>query len=168
MRPRVTEELMSENTIERTETAFEFQGRQALGAAKNLIAAMKSTHADRLTWQPKAEEASQTRNVFEQVGECIRVNRMMAMRLSDDMSELPEAADPTTVEEAEAQLLDSAQAFADAIKKLDGSVMDRMYDVWNGLPGRVLLTLPVANMYYHMGQINMIQLLYGDTEFHFA
>lgn len=151
------------------ESAFEFQARQAIGAAKNLAHAVKMTQAERLEWEPKCGEESSTRSVLDQVVECVRVNRRIASWLAGDFGELSEPAPIGDADEAQVQLMASAQTLSDTIRVLDNDVLDREIETaWGPMKGRVLMTIPVANMYYHMGQINFIQRLYGDAEDHFT
>lgn len=70
-------------------------------------------------------------------------------------------------EDAMKDLVASAEELATTIEHLDDSALLRTYETGLGpVKGKFLLEMPVNNMYYHGGQLNLIQLLYGDPEFH--
>jgi hypothetical protein len=100
--------------------------------------------------------------------ECIRVNRRMARWLRGDHSELPAAVPLVNAAQIETELMASADELAETIRGLDAADIDRHYETaWGTLSGRELMVIPLANMYYHGGQVNYIQTLYGDTDFKF-
>ena len=46
-------------------------------------------------------------------------------------------------------------------------MMGKLYDLPFGqFPGSFCITVPAWNMIYHCGQVNYVQLLYGDDVFH--
>ncbi len=155
------------DTIERAETAFEFQANIAQRAAKLLAHSLQNTQEDKLNWRPSCDESSKTRTVMEQVIECIRVNfRIGASLKGADAGDMAE--EPTSIEEAVDQLLESGEYLSSAIRVQDYSLFERTFETPMGkLDGRTMITLPVANMYYHFGQISQIQLLYGDDNYYF-
>lgn len=146
-------------------TLFEWQGLMVERAANTLAHFVSQTKPDRLTWKPSADSSSDTRDIMDQVNECIRVNRVTAAILRDETAVPPE---PLAERDALIQALrDSGKELADAICKLDDGARDRIYETprMGSLRGAILMELPAANMHYHAGQVNYIQLLYGDTEF---
>ena len=149
-------------------TVFEFQGRKIERMAASLAHFVSATAADKLDWRPATDASSQTRSVLEQVAECVQVNRYTAALLR---GEAPEFSSLTVTlsdgEDAQQHLLDSGHEFAQAVRGLDESALARTYAHWRGsLSGEVLIEAPYRNMAYHAGQVNMIQLLCGDAEFH--
>ena len=65
-------------------------------------------------------------------------------------------------------LIESSGALADAVAKGGEERLAQEYEVPFGkFTGWFLAEISLANMHYHAGQINYIQLLYGDKEFHF-
>ena len=150
-------------------TIAEWQAHQTVKAAKILSHFVESTPEDRRKWQPKADEASDVRSILEILGECIFANRRIRCYFLGEEPPAPPANFDTfsSVAEGTEQLQDSAEAVAAEIAKLKSDDLMRMIKTHRGpLPAAVAMQLPLRNMTYHMGQINMIQLLYGDKEFH--
>ncbi len=70
---------------------------------------------------------------------------------------------------AQTELRKSAAEVAAAIRALPDEALTRNYTMQlMTLSGEVLIDMPYRNMTYHGGQINLIQLLLGDKEFHMA
>ena len=68
--------------------------------------------------------------------------------------------------EAGQMLIASAKELADAVRGLSDDDLMREYISRRGpMPGYLLMEVPLRNMHYHGGQMNMLQLCYGDTEF---
>jgi hypothetical protein len=162
---------MSSDLLQRIESTSlaAWQARLIEKSATILATFVESTREDRLRWQPSVEENSKTRSVLEQVGECIFANR----RFSAILSGQPVPTAPAVWDEfvdgadAVAKLKESAAALSMLVAKMDSEALARDYPTHRGpMPGILAIQFPVRNMTYHMGQINMIQLLYGDTEFH--
>ncbi len=150
-------------------TVVAFQARQIEKAAKIMAHFVESTREDRLRWRPSTEPGSQTRSVMELVGECIFANRRFLSFLhGGPIIKSPENLDLyESVNEATSALKVSADELAAEIRKLQAQDLDRVITTHRGpMPLALAIQFPLRNMTYHMGQINMIQLLYGDTEFH--
>ena len=146
-----------------------WQARLIVKSAAILADFVKSTREDRLRWQPSIDENSKTRSVLEQVGECIFANeRFCQILLGDAPPRPPENWDTFEgAEDAVQKLVESANRLAELVGAMDSAALARDYQTHRGaMPGALAIQFPVRNMTYHMGQINMIQLLYGDTEFH--
>jgi hypothetical protein len=61
----------------------------------------------------------------------------------------------------------SGTELAAAIRSLNEESLTTAYPHWRGpIVGESMLEVAYRNMAYHAGQVNMIQLLSGDTEFH--
>ncbi len=152
-----------------TTTIAQWQARQIEKAASILAKFVESTHEDKLTWRPATGEHSVTRSVLEQVAECVFVHHRFQCILRDEpLPTPPESFDRfRSAPEAIKELKDSAKALAELVRTMDTAALARDYNSHRGpMPGAMIIQFPIRNMTYHMGQINMIQLLYGDAEFH--
>jgi len=149
-------------------TVFDWQAQQTEQAAKMLAHTLKHTEADRLAWKPSADAKSETRSAMEQVHECIRVNASVAARLQGGEAPAGGDAYPEDAEGAGRKLVQGASSLAEVIRRLRPEVLETMFPSPMGeFPGAFMISLPASNMMYHVGQINYIQTLYGDTEFRF-
>ncbi|MHB8635411.1 MAG: DinB family protein [Fimbriimonadaceae bacterium] len=162
---------MSSDLQQRLEstTLAQWQARQIEKAAHILSVFVESTPEDKLRWRPMADEKSNTRSVLDQVGECVFANnRFRSIFSGDPLPTPPDNFDTfSSGADATAQLKASANALANLIREMDSAALAKEYNTHRGpLPGAFVMQLPLRNMTYHMGQVNMIQLLYGDTEFH--
>lgn len=149
-------------------TVFEWQARVTERAAKSLAHYVETTSADRLDWAPVMDNSTDTRSVFELVFECCRLNRKVADVLKGTA---PAKSEPShtyrTAREAMDDIHASSAQLAAAIRGLTDECVEKTYTTGLGpVPGAILLEMPASNMQYHSGQINLIQLLYGDPEFH--
>ncbi len=145
---------------------FEWQGQATESASKRLAHFVRTTREDWLEKCPKAEVASETRSIMDQVSECIRVNRRFTAML-EGCEVVPDDTVWTDPEEACSLLADSASRLAAVIAKQDDSVLGKIFDLSFGqFPGAAVISIPAWNMIYHAGQVNYVQRLYGDIEFH--
>jgi len=161
-------DLAMETTISEM-TLAAWQARQIEKAARILGHFVESTKEDRLRWRPATEDASKTRSALEQLGECVFANtRFRCFLRGETPPPAPESFDGFgSVREARQALESSADALAAEIRKLESGDMMREVQTHRGaMPVALAIQFPLRNMIYHMGQINMIQLLYGDAEFH--
>ena len=145
---------------------FEWQGQSTEAASKRLAHFVKTTREDWLENCPKCDDASNTRSVMDVVSECIRVNcRFTALLEGQAFAE--DDTIWTDPDEACSLLIDSASQVGSAIAKQDDSVLGKTFELPFGtFPGAVIISIPAWNMIYHAGQINYVQRLYGDIEFH--
>lgn len=139
-------------------------------AGRLLAHFLETTPEDRRNWIPVVEGAAGLRSIHDQVSECIHVNRMVAELLSGQEPQWrnPIEAERPWTDDADAGelLIGSADALAEAVRSLSDDDLAREFRTRRGtMPGHVALELPYRNMHYHGGQINLLQLLYGDTEF---
>ncbi len=152
-------------------TVQEWQAEATERAARMLAHWMETTAADRLDWHPAVEDRSQARSVLEVVWECVNANRRLAATLQGQPAPQGAAGGtprPDSVDEINQQLLSSARDLAEVIRRLDDAALERTYQLGPGtVTGAFLVQLPASHMAYHGGQVNYIQSLYGDTEFHF-
>ena len=132
---------------------------------------VETTAPEKLTWQPMVEGSAATRSILEQIGECVGVNLIFAALLRGEGAGAPPGAYPvpqlTNASEAREQLIASTSALADAVRVLDDDGLTRTFQTRRGATtGKNLMIAAYRNMAYHLGQINLIQLLAGDAEFH--
>jgi hypothetical protein len=152
-------------------TVQEYVARQTERMAESLAHFIGSTKEDRLNWQPPSEGSEPCRSAYQQIGECVQVNRRLAMLLRGEP--MP-SGPPQTAEipfagpqEAQEQLRASAKEMADAIRALPDDGLAREFPHPRGvMRGENFILTAYRNMAYHAGQINYIQTLYGDAEFH--
>lgn len=147
----------------------QWQARQIVKASKFLVKFVDSTREDKLRWRPATDESSITRSVLEQAGECIYANvRFRHVLLGEAPPPPPTEWDCfSSAAEAISQIRDSADRLAEVIGAMDNEALAKEYVTHRGpMPGALAIQFPLRNMTYHMGQINMIQLLYGDKDFH--
>ncbi|MBV9865553.1 MAG: hypothetical protein JO316_09400 [Abitibacteriaceae bacterium] len=153
-------------------TIFEFQAHKIERIAAALAHFVATTPPERLDWCPATDANSHTRSILAMVVECVQINRYTAALLRGETPEAPPAegaipADLSTAEGAQQQLLASGHELATAVAALDETALTHLYPHWRGpIVGAVLIESPYRNMAYHAGQVNLIQLLAGDTEFH--
>lgn len=139
-------------------------------AGRTLAHFLETTPEERRNWTPVVEGAAGLRSILDQVSECVHVNRMVAELLAGQEPQWRnpiEARRPWTDDADAAELLiGSADALADAVRAMSDEDLERGYATRRGtMPGHLVIELPYRNMHYHGGQINLLQLLYGDTEF---
>lgn len=149
-------------------TVFEWQAKMIEGAAAGVVHWMGTTRQDKLDWCPSAEPDSNTRSVVQVVQECVGANRRIASLLRGESEPAAQPEPSSNQQELGEQLTQSAHELAQAVRSLDDSALDRIYQTpFGAKPGAAVIQMPVFNMVYHSGQINYIQRLYGDTEFSF-
>ena len=147
----------------------EYMAIQIERTADSLAHFIGTTHEDKLQWQPQTEGSAPTRSVLEQVAECVVVNRMIAAGLRGDaMPATPYSSLVlTTAAEAQEQLRASGAELAAAVRTLTEADLEKLYQHPRGqFLGANLIMMPLRNMAYHAGQVNLIQMLAGDPEFH--
>ncbi len=152
-------------------TVFEFQAGRIETTAELLAHALATTPPDKQDWRPTLPGAAPTRSALEQVGECVIVNRYFAALLRGESPEGNPLGQGVPVfalaDDAGAELLASARELADAVRALPDDALQGTVAHWRGpLPVTRALDAPNRNMAYHAGQINFIQLLAGDSEYH--
>lgn len=149
----------------------EYLANQTERIAAGLANFISTTNPDKLNWKPELPGSKGTRSVLEQVSECVQVNLMMAKLFrgesvtatSGGMPVL-EFSDTAAAKEA---LIESAAEFASVIRNLDETALEKTYSHPRGeILGQNMMLMALRNMAYHAGQINLIQMLDGDAEFH--
>ena len=151
--------------------AQEYMAEQIERMGPILAHFVEETAPDKLTWQPALEGSAPTRSVLEQIGECVGVNLVFAALLRGEGGGAPLGAYPimkiTNAQEAREQLIAATRALAEAVRALDDEGLTRTFQTRRGqTTGKNLMMAAYRNMAYHLGQINLIQLLAGDAAFH--
>lgn len=153
-------------------TVFEFQATKIERIAVSLSQFLASTCPDKLDWHPPIEGAD-TRTIYEMIGECVQTNLncAAALRASETAPHTSRTDPPemhfSSPEDAGQALIDSARELAAAVRAMHETDLDREFSHWSGdIRGEIYIEAPYRNMAYHAGQINYIQTLYGDREFH--
>jgi hypothetical protein len=151
-------------------TVQEFQAGCIERAGRTVAFFLETTLPERRDWKPAVEGAAGMRSALDMVGECILLNRTTADILrggsppTTSPIHLPRPfADPA---EAGPMLEESARELANVVRSMTDADLTREFVSRRGpMPGANLIEVPLRNMYYHGGQINQLQLMYGDTEY---
>lgn len=151
-------------------TVQEFQAEKIEGAAKQLAFWLGAMPEDKQSWVPAIEGAVGLRTARDQVAECAAANRLFTTILK---GEKPTPFHPfeikskyASLEEAQQDLIASASECAAVIRGLSDEDLAREYPLRWPMTGYQVIEFPYRNMTYHGGQLNLLQLLYGDSEFH--
>lgn len=152
-------------------TVQEFQARRVEGIGRALAHFTATTAEEKLDWHPSVTNGASARSVYDQVAECIQVNRYFAATLRGETVSPPQSGEAAIVfestQEAQRRLIESADELAAAIRALPDESLTAAYTVRRGeVTGEKLLEMGYRNMAYHAGQVNYIQVLAGDTAFH--
>lgn len=152
-------------------TAQEFMAEQIERMGESLASFIETTDAAKRPWKPEIAGSAPTRSALEQAGECIATNRYFAALLRGEQVDMPAGGAKAVVlqdaEEARTLLMESSTELAAAVRAMDDASLDQPYGHWRGpVAGKKLMIGAYRNMAYHAGQINLIQILSGDAEFH--
>lgn len=147
-------------------TIQEYVAEQTERIAAALADFVGTTDPACLGWEPALEGSGQTRSVLDQIAECVSVNSLFAALLRGTV--VPEDTPaPQNAAEAQAQIVASAGELAAAICAVpDEALEDSLETPRGAVLVKNLVLASYRNMAYHAGQINFIQMLAGDTEFH--
>ena len=153
-------------TKDGVQAIYDWQAQTCEQIAGALAHWLKTTNPDKLDWCPEVK--GKGRSAYEQVYECAGVNRRFAAILKgEEAGQRPEKHTYASADQAADDLTASAKELANAIRNLDSEALTRKYNSPFGeVPGAVIIGIPTFNMNYHGGQVNFIQLLDGDPEFH--
>ncbi|WP_395145912.1 DinB family protein [Armatimonas sp.] len=151
-------------------TVQEFQAEKIEGSAKLLAFWLGSMPEDKQSWVPDVSGSAGLRTAREQVAECAAANRFFAALLKGEKPPLfrpfEVKSEYTSLEAAEQDLITSAAECAAVIRGMSDADLEKEYRLRRSMTGYQIIDFPYRNMAYHAGQINQLQLLYGDTEFH--
>lgn len=153
-------------------TVQEWQAKIIGRAAEAVGVWIETTPDDKLGWVPPVEGAAGIRTVYQQIEEMEGVNLGIAAQLSGQSA--GEAghgeSDNSITSKAQAvqRLKASASRLAAVVRDMPDSAFVQTYDMgFAKMSGAVMIELAANNMMYHGGQINYLQMLAGDKEFHF-
>ncbi len=139
---------------------------------KGLFHSARSMPEDKLEWVPLGE----ARTALDQVQECA-IAPLIYLRVIDphgtkgvaDYQKARELRkELSTLEQCEAAANENCRLFCDQVLSLsDDDLMREVTMPW-GAPGTVLqaASIPSWNFTYHLGAVNQIQRMYGDTDMH--
>ena len=167
-------------------TVQEFQADKIEGAAKLLAFWLGAMPEDKQSWVPEVAGAAGLRTAREQVAECAAANRFFTALLKGEKPALfrpfEVKSEYTTLEEAQQDLIvngpggrgERVQIGKRRKRRRGGYTSGQTW--FEGLipqlrrqyrmTGYQVIEFPYRNMTYHGGQLNQLQLLYGDAEFH--
>jgi len=153
-------------------TVQQWQARIIERGGEALAYWVETTPDDKLGWVPPLEGSVGIRTVYQQVEEISGINAAMAGLLRGETKDpaAEEKGDGSISSKAQAveRLNESARTLAAAVRDMPDSAFTQIYDTgWAKLSGAVLIELAANNMHYHAGQVNYVQMLAGDKEFHF-
>lgn len=142
-------------------------------ACEGLIRNVKAMPAERHGWEPSAH----SRSAHNMLWECAVVNDRFARFLKGEPAEpitiqgLGEmwAADPAAdVETLITDLRSATASLCESILALEDDQFAEEVELGpdSPLPKKMLMWMGLRNMWYHLGQVNYIQSLYGDREMH--
>jgi len=153
-------------TNEAVKAIYDWQAQNMERIAGALAHWIKTTNPAKLDWCPELK--GKGRSAYAQVFECAGVNRRFAAILKGQTSAPgPETHNYASPDQAAEDLIVSAKDLASTVRSLDEEALTRKYNSPFGeVPGAVMISVPMFNMNYHAGQVNFIQLLDGDAEFH--
>ena len=151
-------------------TVQEFQAEKIEGAAKLLAFWLGAMPEDKQSWVPEVTGAAGLRTARELVAECAAANRFFAALLKGEKPALFRPfeikSEYASLEAAQQDLIASATECAAVIRGMSDEDLEREYRLRWHMTGYQVIEFPYRNMSYHGGQVNQLQLLYGDTEFH--
>ncbi len=140
---------------------------QTLRMAENYCHFITYTQPDRLDWRPDLAGSARMRSILEQVAECVDVNYKIAALLRGEELPTTETATFAAGPAACDSIMASSQALAQAIGALSVEDLEKTFQHPRAaMLGKNVILMPMRNMGYHIGQLNQIQMLYGDAEFH--
>lgn len=145
--------------------------RVTLRARDDLIRAARAIPSENHMWRP----SDLAHNVVEIVAHCAAANQFFAavitgapipFRTQEEREAAVQACD--TLDKAEAFLNQSVTAVCDAIVSMpEDRLHEQMVMPWGErMTVAQGLLSPSFHMQYHEGQINFIQVLLGDTDYH--
>ncbi len=149
-------------------TAQQFMAEHVERMGHSVAHFIASTDPKLLDQHLETKGSEPARSILELVAECAAANRYFAALLNGGthgQPTIPEFANP---DEASHEIIASANVLADAIRSAHDEAFEQEFQHWSRGPlsGKILMMGAYRNMAYHSGQINFIQILAGDQEFH--
>jgi hypothetical protein len=144
-------------------TICKYLAEEARGNGRLLSYCLESTNCDK-AWKPSVKGSG--RSMLEQADECAKLNHMVAAMLRGQQPSGGEGPLITDATQAANAVMASANDLANALEGMQDAELDKMVQLPFGTyPARFAAGISNANMIYHWGQINYIELLDGDAEF---
>ena len=148
-------------------TAQQFMAEHVERMGHSMADYVGSTDPVYLTSGIETKGGEPTRSVLELVSECVLVNHYFAGLLKGENPPKPGALTFANAKDAQDQIIASATVLADAMRHSADGVFEHEFPHWRGpMSGRIIMMGAYRNMAYHCGQINFVQILGGDHEFH--
>ncbi len=142
-------------------------------AADAIIRNFKAMPEDRRNWQPTPG----ARSALNQLWEIGIVNEQFAQFLTgtateplsfEKLGKLWASECPDSAEVLIEKVTSATARLCDAIRELPDEKLEELIEMNPGakIPGKMVMYLGLRNTWYHLGQVNYIQSLYGDGEMH--
>lgn len=132
-------------------------------AADGILRSYEATPEDKRLWKP----LESGRHIVGQLLECADANFYFAEYLRNFVAPADYAEHKAdTAEEALKIFNDSVEVILSAINEFPKERLEDTFPAKNPRPYRWMMLFLARHMYYHWGQINYIQTLYGDAEQH--
>jgi hypothetical protein len=148
-------------------TAQQFMSDHVNRMGHSMAHFIATTKPELLIWTQAAPSSEPTRTALQLVGECVNANRIFAALLRGESPEKPGDLH-LSAESAQTEIVKSSTELAAAINYMNDEDFEKdfIHPVRGPLKGKILAMGAYRNMAYHAGQINFIQILGGDHEFH--
>ena len=149
----------------------DFLCRHIARIGDSLASFCESTDPQFRTWLTPTRGQNQARSVLDLIGECASTNNYVAALLTAEPGQVLARDDfrcePKNADDARHEIQASCSTLILAIRGFSDEDFERTYPHWRGdLSAELLVVGAYRNMCYHAGQINFIQILSGDLEFH--
>src|SRR5579885_2328103 len=147
----------------------DFIASQTAIVMEGILRTARALPPDKLDWKP----AETSRSALSQLAECatspeilLRVLDGGGYTYTDDLKAKRTAI--TTLDKAEKILREGTEKLLGRIRELPDSRLEEQVDLpWGATWSLIeVMNMHFWNMTYHVGQINYIQTLLGDTEMH--
>jgi len=137
---------------------------QAQWAARNIAYNLDFVPEEKWNWKPTPTSKS----AQEIVNEVVVVLHAMKPVLTGGAWTPPSAPIVTDRTQAKQQVVDAANAFADALRSVIPADLQRQVELpFATLPLERCAAIPIVELLHHHGQIAYLQTMWGDTQSHF-
>lgn len=144
-------------------TICKFLADDVRGNGRLLSYCLETTKCD-LNWKPNLKGSG--RSMLEQADEIAKLNHGLAVLLKGGEAKLSDEPMITDGKQAANAVMESANALAATLDNMQDSELEKMVTLPFGTyPARFAAGIANANMVYHWGQANYIEMLDGDSEF---
>jgi hypothetical protein len=155
-------------------TARDLVIAQTQDALRLCLKTAASMPEDKLSWQP----LDQGRTALDQLAECLQAAHWFNRLLKEKNGSFfgpkfmaaarTERAKYTTLAQVQEEIEPAYEALFETIRGLTDEEAAEVIELAPGWNASLLEVcwFPMRNLYYHFGQINYIQTLYGDSKMH--